>query len=72
METPRSHLGRWYHEQIDPTGDMVADIVTALRKINPAAAEMFIQLLLSPYWWVTADCAFNGYLLNQIPPNPPY
>jgi hypothetical protein len=46
METRRSNVGRWYHEQIDPTGDTIADIVAALRKIEPAAAEEFIRLYL--------------------------
>ncbi len=46
METRRSNVGRWYHEQIDPTGDTIADIVTALKKLNPAAAEMFVELYL--------------------------
>jgi transcriptional regulator with XRE-family HTH domain len=47
MGTRRSNVGRWYHEQIDPTGDTIADIVTALRKINPEAAQEFIRLYLS-------------------------
>ena len=46
METRRSNVGRWFHEQIDPTGDTIADIVVALRKIEPAAAEEFIRLYL--------------------------
>ncbi len=46
METRRSNVGRWYHEQIDPTGDTIADIVAALRKIEPAASEEFIRLYL--------------------------
>ena len=47
MGTRRSNVGRWYHEQIDPTGDTIADIVAALRKINPEAAQEFIRLYLS-------------------------
>jgi transcriptional regulator with XRE-family HTH domain len=47
MGTRRSNVGRWYHEQIDPTGDTIADIVAALRQIEPAAAEEFIRLFLS-------------------------
>ena len=47
MGTRRSNVGRWYHEQIDPTGDTIADIVAALRQIEPAAAEEFIWLFLS-------------------------
>jgi transcriptional regulator with XRE-family HTH domain len=46
METRRSNVGRWYHEQIDPTGDTIADIVAAVRKIEPEAAEEFIRLYL--------------------------
>jgi hypothetical protein len=46
MGTRRSNVGRWYHEQIDPTGDTIADIVAALRKIEPTAAEEFIRLYL--------------------------
>jgi hypothetical protein len=46
MKTRRSNVGRWFHEQIDPTGDTVADLVAALRKINPEAAEEFIKLYL--------------------------
>lgn len=43
MGTRRSNVGRWFHEQIDPTGDTIADIVTALKKIEPAAAEEFVS-----------------------------
>ena len=46
MGTRRSNVGRWYHQQIDPTGDTIADIVAALRKIEPTAAEEFIRLYL--------------------------
>ena len=44
--TRRSNVGRWFHEQIDPTGDTIADIVTALREIEPEAAKEFIRLYL--------------------------
>ncbi len=41
-----TNVGRWFHEQIDPTGDTIADIVTALREIEPEAAKEFIRLYL--------------------------
>ncbi len=46
MGTRRSNVNRWFLEQIDPTGDTIAEIVSALRKIKPEAAEDFIQLYL--------------------------
>lgn len=42
----RNKVFRWFHEQIDPTAETVADIVKALNEINPAAAEKFIELYL--------------------------
>ena len=42
----RNKVFRWFHEQIDPTAETVADIVKALNEINPAAAETFIELYL--------------------------
>lgn len=49
MGTRRSNVGRWFHEQIDPTGDTIADIVAALKKVNPAAAEEFVRLYLGDF-----------------------
>jgi transcriptional regulator with XRE-family HTH domain len=46
MELNRYVVYRWFHEQIDPTAETVADIVNALNKINPAAAKKFIELYL--------------------------
>lgn len=46
MGTRRSNVGRWFHQQIDPTGDTIAEIVAALRKIEPTAAEDFVRLYL--------------------------
>lgn len=46
MGTRRSNVGRWFHEQIDPTGDTIAEIVAALSKIEPTAAEDFVRLYL--------------------------
>jgi plasmid maintenance system antidote protein VapI len=42
----RNKVFRWFHEQVDPTAETVADIVKALNEINPAAANMFIHLYL--------------------------
>ena len=42
----RSVVFRWFHEQRDPTAETVADIVKALREINPEAAKAFVQLYL--------------------------
>lgn len=36
----------WFHEQIDPMAETVADIVKALNEINLAAAEKFVELYL--------------------------
>ncbi len=42
----RNKVFRWFHEQVDPTAETVADIVKALNDINPAAANRFIELFL--------------------------
>lgn len=42
----RSKVFRWFHEQIDPTAETVADIVKSLNEIDSAAAEMFVRLYL--------------------------
>jgi transcriptional regulator with XRE-family HTH domain len=42
----RNKVFRWFHEQVDPTAETVADIVKALNEINPAAASKFIELYL--------------------------
>jgi phosphoribosylformylglycinamidine (FGAM) synthase PurS component len=42
----RSNVYRWVNEVRDPTAETVKDIVQVLRKINPTAAEDFIQLYL--------------------------
>lgn len=46
MGTRRSNVGRWFHGQVDPTGNAIAEITQALRKLNPAAAEAFVRLYL--------------------------
>ena len=42
----RNKVFRWFHEQVDPTAETVADIVKALNEINPSAANEFIELYL--------------------------
>ncbi len=42
----RSIVFRWYHEQTDPSGDKIVDIVKALKRIEPAAAKKFVELYL--------------------------
>lgn len=42
----RSIVFRWFHEQMDPSAEAVAEIVKALKGINPAAAEKFVELYL--------------------------
>lgn len=37
---------RWFHEQTDPSGETIAEIVLALKQINPDAAEALIQRYL--------------------------
>jgi transcriptional regulator with XRE-family HTH domain len=37
---------RWYHGQVDPTAETVAEIVEALQSIRPKAAESFVRLYL--------------------------
>ena len=46
MGISRSNIHRWINEIGDPLGDSIIDIRTALRKIDPAAAEEFIKLYL--------------------------
>lgn len=42
----RSIVFRWFHEQMDPSAEAVAEIVKALKGINSAAAEKFVELYL--------------------------
>jgi transcriptional regulator with XRE-family HTH domain len=37
---------RWFHEQTDPTGETIVEIVNALKGLNPAAAQAFVYLYL--------------------------
>jgi transcriptional regulator with XRE-family HTH domain len=46
MGTRRSNVGRWFHGQVDPTGDTIAQITQGLRTLNPTAAEEFVRLYL--------------------------
>jgi transcriptional regulator with XRE-family HTH domain len=42
----RGSVFRWFHDTRDPTAETVVEIVKALKKINPAAAEAFVKLYL--------------------------
>ncbi|MBD1926145.1 helix-turn-helix transcriptional regulator [Trichocoleus sp. FACHB-90] len=42
----RTIVNRWFHERADPTAETVADIVKALKGIEPAAAKKFVELYL--------------------------
>ena len=46
MGLDRTKIYRWYHEKIDPTAETVAEIVKALNKIDPQAANTFIKRYL--------------------------
>lgn len=46
MGLQRSVIYKWFHEERDPTAETVTDIVAALKSLNRAAAEDFIQLYL--------------------------
>ncbi|MGF1493031.1 MAG: helix-turn-helix domain-containing protein [Microcoleaceae cyanobacterium] len=46
MGLDRNKVYRWFHERVDPTAETVAEIVQALSKINPTAAETFVQLYI--------------------------
>lgn len=37
---------RWFHEQVDPNGETIAEITKALNQINPTAAQAFVQQYL--------------------------
>ncbi len=42
----RGSVYRWVHEVRDPSAETVVQIVRALRGLNPAAAEAFVQAYL--------------------------
>lgn len=46
MGIGRSSINRWVNENRDPSGDAILEIRKGLQKIEPAAAEEFIQLYL--------------------------
>lgn len=46
MGVERSAIYKWFHEERDPTAETVAEIVIALRQLNPEAAQEFVQLYL--------------------------
>jgi len=37
---------RWFHEQVDPSGEAIAEIAKALNQLNPEAARAFMQQYL--------------------------
>ena len=43
----RSIVYRWYHGQNDPSAETVANIADALRRIEPGAAQVFIEAFFS-------------------------
>jgi transcriptional regulator with XRE-family HTH domain len=47
MGTRRGNVSRWVHENTDPVAEAVLEIRDGLKKINPEAAEEFIQLYLN-------------------------
>jgi len=46
MGLQRSAIYKWFHEERDPTAETVAEIVEALKTLNPEAAEAFVQRYL--------------------------
>ena len=45
----RSVIYRWFHQLTDPTAETVVEIATALKSINPDAAEEFIWLYVGEF-----------------------
>ncbi|NJL01319.1 MAG: helix-turn-helix transcriptional regulator [Spirulinaceae cyanobacterium SM2_1_0] len=39
----RSIVHRWFHGQVDPSAETVANLADALRRIEPGAAQVFIE-----------------------------
>jgi transcriptional regulator with XRE-family HTH domain len=46
LAVDRAVVNRWFHEQVDPNAETVAEIVKALKGIDRGAAAAFIQLYL--------------------------
>lgn len=40
---------RWFHEKIDPTGETIHQITTALQSLNPKAASSFVDFYLGNF-----------------------
>ncbi len=46
MGIDRSNVSRWVSEERDPTGEAIAAIKAALKKLEPEAADEFVRLFL--------------------------
>jgi transcriptional regulator with XRE-family HTH domain len=46
MGIARSTVSHWFNETRDPSAEAVTEIVKALQRINPEAAEEFVNLYL--------------------------
>ncbi|MBD2090293.1 helix-turn-helix transcriptional regulator [Microcoleus sp. FACHB-1515] len=46
MGIERTVVYRWTHERTDPTGETITAITAALQKINPDAAQAFVDFYL--------------------------
>jgi transcriptional regulator with XRE-family HTH domain len=46
LDVERGSVYRWVHEVRDPNAETVVEIVRAIRGINPAAAEEFVETYL--------------------------
>jgi len=46
LRVDRPIVFRWFHQQTDPTAETVAEIVKAIRGINPEASKEFVKLYL--------------------------
>lgn len=75
LNVDRPIVFRWYHEQTDPTGETVAQIVQSLGKINTSAAQDFIRAFLGDFASTTdtstgqdlpPSCLVDVSVLSQI------
>jgi len=48
----RSIVFRWFHEQTEPNGETIVEIVEALKEIEPVVAKKFVELYL---WELVKD-----------------
>lgn len=46
LEIDRATVYKWFHEKREPSSETVVEITRALKKINFAAAENFVQRYL--------------------------